>query len=156
MQKSHLSDLNRNFDIYPSLCYTKSRVQPSFPGKILVIDDDPDLRDLYKEVLTEGGYQIDVASDGQEGLTKILLGGYDLILLDIMMPKIDGIGILKRLKDKPPDVYNGPIFVLSVLNQDEIIKKAMDLGAKGYIIKSDLTPDQVLNKISAILLEKQK
>ncbi len=131
-------------------------MQPSFPGKILVIDDDPYLRDLYKEVLTQGGYQVDIASDGQEGLTKILLGGYDLTLLDIMMPKIDGLKILKILKDKPPDVYNGPIFVLSVLNQDEIIKKAMDLGAKGYIVKSDLNPDQVLNKISGILEQTQK
>jgi len=131
-------------------------VQPSFPGKILVIDDDPYLRDLYKEVLTQGGYQVDIASDGQEGLTKILLGGYDLTLLDIMMPKIDGLKILKILKDKPPSVYNGPIFVLSVLNQDDIIKKAMDLGAKGYIVKSDLNPDQVLNKISGILEQTQK
>lgn len=131
-------------------------MQPSFPGKILVIDDDPYLRDLYKEVLTQGGYQVDVASDGQEGLTKILLGGYDLILLDIMMPKIDGFGILKRIKDNPPDVYNGPIFVLSVLNQDEIINKALGLGASGYIIKSGLTPDQVLNKISEILAKTQK
>ena len=131
-------------------------MQPSFPGKILVIDDDPYLRDLYKEVLTQGGYQVDVASDGQEGLTKILQGGYDLTLLDIMMPKIDGLKILKILKDKPPSVYNGPIFVLSVLNQDDIIKKAMDLGAKGYIVKSDLNPDQVLNKISGILEQTQK
>lgn len=131
-------------------------MQPSFPGKILVIDDDPYLRELYKEVLTEGGYQVDLALDGQEGLTKILLGGYDLILLDIMMPKIDGLGILKRIKDNPPDVYNGPIFVLSVLKQDDIIKKAMDLGAKGYIVKSDLNPDQVLKKISGILEQTQK
>lgn len=131
-------------------------MQPSFPGKILVIDDDPYIEDIYKEVLTEGGYKVDFASDGQDGLTKIFLGGYDLILLDIMMPKIDGLGILKILKDKPPNVYNGPIFVLSVLNQERIIKTALDLGASGYIIKSDLTPDQVLNKISAILAKKQK
>lgn len=120
-------------------------------AKVLVVDDDADIRDIYKEALEEAGYQVEVAKDGEEGLGKILQGGFDLILLDIMMPKIDGLTILKRLRDKPPPVYNGPIIVISQLNEERIKNTAIELGAQGYLIKSDLTPDQLLNRISKIL-----
>ena len=65
------------------------------------------------------------------------------------MPKIDGIGVLKRLKANvsQTDVYNGPIVVLSALDQPAIIAEAMNLGAKGYIVKSNMTPDKTLEKI---------
>ncbi len=120
-------------------------------GKILIIDDDPDIQDIYAEVLKEAGYEVTQARDGQEGLEKAQSGGYDLILLDIMMPKIDGMTLLKKLREHPSEVYNGPIFVLSQLNQGDIISQAMSLGAKGYFVKSDLTPDMILSKISQIL-----
>ena len=67
------------------------------------------------------------------------------------MPKVDGLSVLKQLKEKPPSRYNGPIFVLTQLNQDQILRTSLDLGAKGYLIKSDLDPGQVLTKISQIL-----
>ena len=123
------------------------------PGKILLIDDDPDIQSIYGEILTQAGYRLEVALDGEDAYSKILQGGYDLILLDIMLPKIDGLGILKRLKEHPPNTssYNGPIIVLSQLNQPEIINSALSLGAKGYIVKSSLTPDQVLAKVTQIL-----
>lgn len=122
-------------------------MNPQYPGKILIIDDDPDTRDVYFELLTNEGFSVDTAKDGAEGYNKILQGGYDLILLDIMMPKIDGINLLKRLKKQPPSVYNGPIIILSALDQELIVKEALNLGAKGYIIKSDLNPDEILKKI---------
>lgn len=124
----------------------------SFPGKILLVDDDPDIQDLYLEFLTEAGYKVDQARDGQEGLAKILQGGYDLILLDIMMPKIDGLGILRKLQARGESInYNGPVIVLSALEQDYIVKEAMGLGAKGFLPKSNLNPDQALNKIAEFL-----
>ncbi|MBI2021630.1 response regulator [Candidatus Daviesbacteria bacterium] len=126
-------------------------MDPSHQGKILLIDDDKDTRDVYKEILEEAGFKLDLAENGEEGYAKILQGGYDLILLDIMMPKIDGIAILENLKKKPPQVYNGPIIVLSQLNQPDIINTAMELGAKDYFVKSDLTPDQLLEKVSQSL-----
>ncbi|MDO8498738.1 MAG: response regulator [bacterium] len=124
----------------------------SYPGKVLLIDDDSDTRDIYREFLTEAGYEVDLAQDGQEGLAKILQGGYDLILLDIMLPKIDGLGILRKIQTRPqPTHYNGPIIVLSALDQDYIVKEALGLGAKGYLAKSGMTPDQALSKISEFL-----
>ena len=122
-----------------------------FPGKILVIDDNKDLNDIYDEVLTDAGYKVDVARNGAEGLSKIYWGGYDLILLDIMMPIIDGMAILQRISDKPPEVYNGPIIVMSELSQQELIDKALKLGAKGWLVKSSLTPDQIVEKVSEVM-----
>lgn len=127
---------------------------PSYPGKILLIDDDPDTISIYNEFLTEAGYQVDIARDGEEGLEKIRQGGYDLIILDIMMPKLDGMSILKQLKEHPSDVYNGPIIVLSALDQDQVVQSAMDLGAKGFLPKANLTPDVALQKISEFIQAK--
>lgn len=126
-------------------------MNPSYPGKILLIDDDQDTLDIYNEFLIEAGYKVEVAKDGKEGLDKILQGGYDLILLDIMMPKLDGMGVLKALKQNPPTVYNGPIIILSALDQDYIIKTAMELGAKGFLPKANVDPQKALEKITEFL-----
>ncbi|MCH7541221.1 response regulator, partial [Patescibacteria group bacterium] len=66
--------------------------------RILVVEDDQFLRELYDELLREEGYEVDLAPDGEIGLAKIIKGGYELILLDIMLPKIDGLEILRRVK----------------------------------------------------------
>ncbi len=131
-------------------------MEPKYPGKILLIDDDQDTRDIYSEFLTDAGYSVELAKDGEEGLAKILQGGYDLILLDIMMPKIDGITILKKLKETPPSVYNGPIVMLSALDQEHVVKSAMDLGAAGFLAKTGLTPEDALKKIPEFLQKPQK
>ncbi len=130
-------------------------MQPSDPGKILLIDDDPDTISIYSEFLTQAGYLVDIAKNGEEGLIKIRQGGYDLIILDIMMPKLDGMSILKKLKENPSGVYNGPIVVLSALDQENIIKSAMDLGATGYLPKANMTPDIALKKITEFIQQKQ-
>lgn len=119
-------------------------------GNILLVDDDQDTREIYKEILTQAGYNLDLATNGEEGLLKISQSRYDLILLDIMMPKIDGLGILNKLKSQN-NSQNGPIIVLSALNQENIIKQALGLGAKGFLSKSDLAPNEVLVKIQEFL-----
>jgi len=82
--------------------------------KILIIEDDQFLRDFYMELLSAEGYQIDVAGDGDTAFAKIKQGGWDLIMLDIMLPKKDGIQILKDLKDQNINP-SGPILVLTNL-----------------------------------------
>ncbi len=120
-------------------------------AKILVVEDDQFLRDLYNELLTEAGYTVELGSDGEEGLNKVSTGGYDLVLLDIMLPKMDGLEILKRVKQNHPKSPNGPIVLLTNLGQDAIIKEGFSLGATGYIIKSAMTPDQVLAEVKVFL-----
>lgn len=119
--------------------------------KILIVEDDQFLRDFYQELLTSEGYHVDTASDGEEGFNKIHQGGWNLVLLDIMLPKKDGLHILKELKAQPPSSPIGPIVILTNLGQDSIINQASVLGASGYLVKSALNPDQVLTEIHSFL-----
>ena len=116
---------------------------------ILIIDDEKDILDLYKEYLTGVGFQIDTASDGEEGLKKIVAGKNNLVLLDIMMPKLDGIGILQTIRDQKLKLPT--TIMLTNLSHDQALKDALALGAKDSIIKSEVTPDQVVEKISKYL-----
>ncbi len=119
--------------------------------KILILEDDQYTRDVYQEVLTEAGYDVTVAVDGEEGLVKIREGSYSLILLDIMMPKLDGLGVLNSLKENPPKQKNGPVVLLTNLAHDPVLNKALELGAKGFLIKSDLNPDQLVSKVKEFI-----
>lgn len=119
--------------------------------KVLVVDDDLFIRELYEEVLKDDGFTVDSAVDGEEGLKKIQAGGYDLILLDVMMPKKDGLGVLGELSAHPPTEKNGPILLLTNLGHDPIIKEAINKGATSYLNKADMTPDQLLEKIKKFL-----
>lgn len=119
--------------------------------KVLIVDDDVYLRDLYEEVLKGEGYEVITAIDGEDGFSKLQQGGFALTLLDIMMPKLDGLGVLKKLKETPPAIPNGPIVLLTNLAQDPIIKEAADLGAASFIIKADITPDQLVEKVKEYL-----
>ena len=119
--------------------------------KILIVEDDQFLREFYQELLMAEGYFIDVASDGEMALPKIWENEYDLLLLDIMLPKKDGLEILRELKNQPPKSAKVKIVVLTNLGQDAVIKECFDLGAQGYLIKSALNPDQVLQEIKSYL-----
>ena len=117
--------------------------------KVLVIEDDQFVRDIYVDILKERHFMVDVAADGQEGLTKLLQGGYDIVLLDIMMPKMNGIQVLTELKKARPKPKLGPIIVLTNLAHDPVLKEAIDLGAHFYLIKSDLTPDEFGERVAS-------
>lgn len=119
--------------------------------KVLIIDDDTYIRELYEELLTADGYEVETAKEGETGLKKIQEGGYDLVLLDIMLPKIDGHGVLVKLKESPPKKQNGPIVILTNLANDPIVDESVKLGAKASYIKSDHTPEEFLSMIKKFL-----
>lgn len=118
--------------------------------KILLIEDDLDLRELYTEILKEASFAVASAADGQTGLTLALEGDYDLLLLDIMLPKIDGLQILKSLRSNT-QLSKIPVILLTNLGRESIIKEGFALGADGYIIKSEYTPDQVVAEVKKLL-----
>lgn len=119
--------------------------------RILVVDDDLYMRELYEEVLKGAGYEVETAVDGKEGIEKLSRGGFDLTFLDMMMPKIDGLGVLTALMQNPPAVKNGPIILLSNLGHEHIIEEAKQKGASSYLIKADITPDQLLKAVEKYL-----
>ncbi len=124
--------------------------------KILIVEDDQFLREFYQELLQTDGFLVDVAADGETASNKIYEGGYALIILDIMLPKKDGLQILRDNKTNPPKNPNGPIVVLTNLGQDAVIKQCFELGSTGYMIKSALNPDQVLTEINNYLQATKK
>mgnify|MGYP001572942379 FL=1 len=121
--------------------------------KILIVEDDLFLRELYIDTLKGEGYAVEEAADGEEALSKIKLGGYDLVLLDIILPKIDGLTIMRRIKSAPPQNPNKCVIFLTNLDKNEEIKEAMQLG-NGYLIKSQITPGALIEKVKGFLKPK--
>lgn len=122
--------------------------------RILVVEDDQFLREFYQELLSSEGYTVDVAADGEIALNKIKQGGWNLILLDIMLPKKDGLHILNDLRNDPLENPNGSIIILTNLGQDSVINQAFGLGAAGYLIKSAMNPAEILTEIHGYLDKK--
>jgi len=122
--------------------------------KILIIEDDHNLRELYREVLSQNGYEIEAAADGEAGLLKLQQGGHDLVLLDMMLPKLNGIEILKQLKTHPvpsDKLANGRIVLMSNLSDESVIQEAEDFGATSHIIKAEITPGILLEHVKLLL-----
>ncbi|MCX7997240.1 MAG: response regulator [Patescibacteria group bacterium] len=116
--------------------------------KILVVEDETDLQSLYVTILTGAGYTVDTAPDGAVAYEKIKTGKYDLILLDIMMPEMDGIQVMEKLKaEGVADAKNLSVVLLTNLGQDTLVAKALSLGIRGYLVKSDYTPEQLLKEV---------
>ncbi|MCL5004084.1 MAG: response regulator [Patescibacteria group bacterium] len=122
--------------------------------KILVVEDDQFLCDLYKSELEKLGYEVVQAYDGLEALSKISSENPDLMILDLVIPEYSGIEVLKQLKIKGGKFKN-PIVVLSNMRDEKIIEEATSLGAVGYVIKSRVTPETIGDEVKKYL-PKQK
>ena len=118
--------------------------------KILVVEDEEYIRDLYVQILQKEGYLVDSASDGEEAFMKMSKKEYDLILLDIILPKIDGLQVLEKLKKESKKI-TAPVVLLTNLSQEVVVAKAMNYGVRGYMVKSDLTPSDILTEVRGYL-----
>ncbi len=114
--------------------------------KVLIIEDDNFLSDLYKIQFEKSGYKVVQSYDGLDGLSKISIETPSVVVLDLIMPEFNGLEVLERVK-KDPKLSNIPVVVLSSLRDEEKIKEALTLGAVGYIIKPTLTPKQVVEEV---------
>lgn len=114
--------------------------------KILIVEDDLSIQELLHDFIQEAGYQVVLASDGVEAIAKYSKQHYDLILLDIMLPKIDGYGVCEVIRQKS----NVPIIMLTALDGEENQIKGLDLQADDYITKPFSMP-VLLRKIAAVL-----
>jgi two-component system, chemotaxis family, chemotaxis protein CheY len=102
--------------------------------RILVVDDASTIRLYYREVLEQAGFEIEEAINGFEGLEKALLGGFDLLVVDINMPKMDGYELLRQLREEPA-LQAIPVLTISTEEKEADVLKAYEAGANFYIIK---------------------
>lgn len=121
---------------------------------ILIVDDEPDLRMMFKDILETWGYQTDEAEDGEQCLEKLEKSKYDLILLDLMMPRMDGMEALTEIKKNQDKYGSAPVLILTNLTSDVAIKEGFERRADGYLIKTELTPEQVIKEIENVLQDK--
>ncbi len=117
---------------------------------ILVIEDDKFLRELMAQKLIKEGFNISEAVDGEEGLKKIKEEKPGLILLDLILPGIDGFEVLSRMKEDP-ETSRTPVIILSNLGQREDVERGLKLGATDYLIKAHFPPGQIIEKIKNII-----
>ena len=114
--------------------------------KILIIEDEEVLLGLLQERLVQEGYQVDIAKDGQEGLEKIRKFKPDLILLDIVMPKMGGFEVMEEV-NKDEELKIIPIIIVSNSGQPVELERAKKLGVKDWLIKTDFDPQEVIDKV---------
>ncbi len=114
--------------------------------RILIIEDETAIQSILSELLTDAGYEIAVASDGLEGITKFREESFSLVLLDIMMPKIDGYGVCEIVRKES----NIPIIILTALDEEEAQVKAFELKVDDYITKP-FSVKLVLMRVEAVL-----
>lgn len=119
-------------------------------AKILVAEDDQFLSDAYATKLTQAGYELEKAFDGQEVLQKLETYSPDVIILDLVMPKLDGYSVLEQLKQSE-DWKDIPVIVASNLGQKQDIDQAKKLGANDYVVKTDLSMNKLIEKIENLI-----
>ena len=122
--------------------------------KILLVEDEDFIRELYTRQLTKAGFSVKSAVDGQSGLNTLKSEQFDLLLLDIMLPGMNGLQLLREFKTQNP---NSPMItiLLTNLGQEAVIKEGFELGAQAYLIKASYTPDQVVNEVKNALFDGQ-
>lgn len=117
---------------------------------ILIIEDDKFLRELIAQKLIKEGYETSEAVDGEEGMRKIKEERPDMVLLDLILPGIDGFEVLSGMKNDPV-LSQIPVIILSNLGQREDVEKGLKLGAVDYLIKAHFTPGEIIEKIKGAL-----
>lgn len=114
--------------------------------KIVLVEDDKILSEVLYTRLTDAGFEVERAFDGESGLAMILLKKPALVLLNILMPKMDGLAVAEKLKNNP-ETKNIPIIILTVLEGTKLIARALELGVREYVIKSNLKVDDIVKRV---------
>ncbi len=114
--------------------------------KILLVEDEEMIRELYARQLTKAGFFVKAVATGEDGLKALQEEIFDVLLLDIMLPGMNGLQMLREFKLKKPDSAMITV-LLTNLGQESVIKEGFDLGAQAYLIKTSYTPDQIVQEV---------
>ncbi len=126
------------------------KFQELMAKRILIVEDDKFLRELISQKLISEGYDIIEAVDGEKGIKSIKEEKPDLVLLDLILPGIDGFEVLAKMKEDPI-VAQIPVIILSNLGQKDDIERGLKMGANDYLIKAHFTPGEIIEKIKTTL-----
>jgi DNA-binding response OmpR family regulator len=119
--------------------------------KVLCIEDEHFIGELYKRALTKSGYQVTLIADGEEALKAAETDQYDIILLDLMIPSLTGIEILRALRDpKRKNQIHAKIIITTNLEQREDIREDIEHQADGYLVKAELTPHELVDFLNTV------
>jgi DNA-binding response OmpR family regulator len=118
--------------------------------RLLLVEDNPDTRQIYKDVFEREGFEVLLAEDGEKGLSYAQATLPEVILLDLMLPKLNGFDLLKRLRDAA-ETRDIPVMIFSALGDASDRKKAAELGVTEYSLKAFNPPKQVVNRVRALL-----
>lgn len=118
--------------------------------KIVLVEDDATLADMYTVKFTQEGFDLKVAVNGGQGLELIKKELPELVLLDVILPGMDGFAVLQEVK-ADPKTKSIPVILLTNLGQDADMEKGKQLGAADYLVKASLTPGEVVEKVRALL-----
>lgn len=121
--------------------------------KVLIVDDEQSVLEMYGQRIKEEDFEVLTASDGQTGIDLAIKEKPDVILLDIIMPQLNGLDVLKILKEKP-ETKDIPVFLLTNLPQEASGEKAKQLGAYGYLVKAEYEPRAVVDTLRGMQMKK--
>lgn len=119
-------------------------------AKVLIIEDDPLMLRMYQKIFSFDGYEVETATDGEMGIEKVRSVKPTIVLLDVMMPKMNGLEVLEKIK-ADPETKAIPVIMLTNLAGQQDVDKALTMGAVKYIIKSEYEPKQVSDMVKEII-----
>ncbi len=122
--------------------------------KILVVEDDKFLRELITQKLSREGYDVKEAVDGEDGVVKVKEEKPDIILLDLILPGIDGFEVLAKIKEDS-ETESIPVVILSNLGQRDDVERGLKLGAVDFLIKAHFTPGEIIEKVEKIMKDRK-
>ena len=125
-------------------------MEPTASRKVLCVEDEGFITELYVRALKKGGYEVDAVSDGAEALKAAQTNKYDIILLDLMIPSLTGIEILRTLRDPAQPPLKAKIIITTNLEQREDVRADIEQQADGYIVKAEMTPHELVNFLDTI------
>ena len=119
-------------------------------AKILIVEDNEFVARMYQNILSLENYEVEIANSAQEGIEKARKMLPNLILLDVVMPEMNGIQALQKLKEDD-NTKSIPTVMLTVIGEEDVIEQCLKLGASGYLVKTSLDPNKVIEEVKRYL-----
>jgi DNA-binding response OmpR family regulator len=121
--------------------------------KVILVEDDPMIGEIYQKKFSSEGFEATIATSGAEFLSKVKMEKFDLVLLDMVLPEMSGLEILREIKKNKDNNPDMKVFIFSNLNEKEDYEKAREEGADGYIPKAQFSPSELVNEVKRLMVE---